>query len=62
MLNGHPTLAKLIGYCCGEEVEGVVYDLSPRDTLHNLIVKGTRYQSFPLLCPYRVSSPNCLVF
>ncbi|GMY23239.1 serine/threonine-protein kinase BIK1-like isoform X1, partial [Fagus crenata] len=38
-MNGHPNLAKLIGYCFEEEVKGVVYDLSPLDTLHNLMVK-----------------------
>lgn len=37
-MKGHPNLAKLIGYCC-EEVKGVVYELSPRDTLRNLMVK-----------------------
>ncbi|KAF5446211.1 hypothetical protein F2P56_031853 [Juglans regia] len=37
-MNSHPSLAKLIGYCC-DEVKGVVYDISPRDTLHNLMVK-----------------------
>ncbi|KAB2624955.1 protein kinase APK1B [Pyrus ussuriensis x Pyrus communis] len=35
-VNGHPNLVKLSGYCCEKEVEGVVYDLNPWDTLHNL--------------------------
>jgi hypothetical protein len=39
-MKGHPNLAKLIGYCC-EEVKGVVYELSLRDSLRNLMVKGT---------------------
>lgn len=39
-LNGHPNLVKLIAYCCEKEVKGVVYDLNPWDTLHNLTDKG----------------------
>ncbi|EXB40298.1 Serine/threonine-protein kinase BIK1 [Morus notabilis] len=38
-MNGHPNLVKVIGVCCDKEVRGVVYDLNPRDTLHNLILK-----------------------
>ncbi|PON54983.1 Tyrosine-protein kinase [Trema orientale] len=37
--NGHPNLVKLIGFCCEKELKGVVYDLNPRGTLHNLILK-----------------------
>ncbi|XP_058190827.1 probable serine/threonine-protein kinase PBL15 isoform X1 [Rhododendron vialii] len=40
-VNHHPNLVKFIGYCPGE-VKGVVYDLDPIDTLHNL----TRKESF----------------
>ncbi|XP_030496196.2 probable serine/threonine-protein kinase PBL16 isoform X2 [Cannabis sativa] len=35
----HPNLVKLIGFCCEKEVRGVVYDLNPRDILHNIILK-----------------------
>ncbi|KAH7515479.1 hypothetical protein FEM48_Zijuj10G0030800 [Ziziphus jujuba var. spinosa] len=35
-VNRHPNLVKLIGYCCEKEVRGVVYELNPKDTLHNL--------------------------
>ncbi|KAL6193374.1 PREDICTED: protein kinase APK1B, chloroplastic-like [Fragaria vesca subsp. vesca] len=38
-IKGHPNLVNLIGYCCEKEVKGVIYDLSPWDTLHNLIPK-----------------------
>ncbi|KAK2972466.1 hypothetical protein RJ640_003892 [Escallonia rubra] len=34
-----PNLVKLIGYSCKGEPLGVVYDLNPLDTLHNLITK-----------------------
>lgn len=40
-VNGHPNLVKLIGYCCEKEVRGVVYDLNPKDILHNLTLEGT---------------------
>jgi len=40
-MNSHPNLAKLIGYCLEEEIKGVVYDLSPLDSLQNLMLKGT---------------------
>ncbi|XVE86142.1 hypothetical protein DITRI_Ditri18aG0012500 [Diplodiscus trichospermus] len=41
-LMGHPNLAPLIGYCCDEEgIYAVVYDLDPRDTLHNFITKDS---------------------
>ncbi|OMO96991.1 hypothetical protein CCACVL1_04723 [Corchorus capsularis] len=36
----HPNLVNLIGYCCEEEMKGVVYDLNSMDTLHNLMRKG----------------------
>lgn len=39
-LNGHPSLAKLIGYCCEDEVKGVVYDLNPLGSLQNLTARG----------------------
>uniref|UniRef100_A0A5B6Z1J7 Protein kinase domain-containing protein n=1 Tax=Davidia involucrata TaxID=16924 RepID=A0A5B6Z1J7_DAVIN len=35
----HPNLVNLIGFCCEREVTGVVYDLNPLDTLHNLMMK-----------------------
>ncbi|OMO88124.1 hypothetical protein COLO4_20415 [Corchorus olitorius] len=35
----HPNLVNLIGYCCEEEMKGVVYDLNSMDTLHNLMTK-----------------------
>ncbi|XP_059631761.1 probable serine/threonine-protein kinase PBL10 isoform X2 [Cornus florida] len=35
----HPNLAKLLGYCCEDTLLGVVYDLKPLDTVHNLIAK-----------------------
>ncbi|XP_062109542.1 probable serine/threonine-protein kinase PBL12 [Humulus lupulus] len=35
----HPNLVKLVGFCCEKEVRGVVYDLNPRGTLHNIILK-----------------------
>uniref|UniRef100_A0A5B7ALT5 Protein kinase domain-containing protein n=2 Tax=Davidia involucrata TaxID=16924 RepID=A0A5B7ALT5_DAVIN len=38
-VNHHPNLVKLIGYCRGADVMGIVYDLNPRDTLHNLMKK-----------------------
>ncbi|XP_061994965.1 probable serine/threonine-protein kinase PBL15 [Rosa rugosa] len=38
-IKGYPNLVKLIGYCCEKEVKGVVYDLNPWDTLHNLTPK-----------------------
>ncbi|KAG6573595.1 Serine/threonine-protein kinase PBL13, partial [Cucurbita argyrosperma subsp. argyrosperma] len=38
-LNGHPSLAKLIGYCCEDEVKGVVYDLDPLGSLQNLVAR-----------------------
>ncbi|KAF3961278.1 hypothetical protein CMV_014083 [Castanea mollissima] len=38
-MNSHPNLAKLIGYCFEEEIKGVVYDLSPLDSLQNIMVK-----------------------
>ncbi|XP_050282137.1 probable serine/threonine-protein kinase PBL11 isoform X2 [Quercus robur] len=38
-MNSHPNLAKLIGYCLEEEIKGVVYDLSPLDSLQNLMLK-----------------------
>uniref|UniRef100_A0A5B7ANN8 Protein kinase domain-containing protein n=1 Tax=Davidia involucrata TaxID=16924 RepID=A0A5B7ANN8_DAVIN len=38
-VNHHPNLVKLIGYCRGVDVKGVVYDLNLRDSLHNLIRK-----------------------
>ncbi|KAE8038684.1 hypothetical protein FH972_011165 [Carpinus fangiana] len=44
-MKGHPNLAKLIGYCC-EEVKGVVYELSPRDSLRNLMVKVAQLLKF----------------
>lgn len=37
----HPNLVNVIGYCCDEQVRGVVYDLDPVDTLHNMMLKGT---------------------
>lgn len=39
-VNYHPNLVKIIGYCDGR-VRGVVYDVKPVDTLHNLTTKGT---------------------
>lgn len=36
----HPHLVKLIGYCSKGENLGVVYDLKPKDTVHNLLIKG----------------------
>ncbi|KAG5554536.1 hypothetical protein RHGRI_012177 [Rhododendron griersonianum] len=35
----HPNLVNVIGYCCDEQVRGVVYDLDPVDTLHNMMLK-----------------------
>ncbi|KAI8561162.1 hypothetical protein RHMOL_Rhmol04G0316200 [Rhododendron molle] len=35
----HPSLVIVIGYCCDEQVRGVVYDLDPVDTLHNMVLK-----------------------
>ncbi|KAK2996768.1 hypothetical protein RJ639_028755 [Escallonia herrerae] len=41
-LNSHPNLVKLLGYCCeGRNKLGVVYDLKPLDTVHNLILKDS---------------------
>ncbi|KAK9271268.1 hypothetical protein L1049_026858 [Liquidambar formosana] len=39
-VNDHPNLVQLIGYCQNSKPLGVVYDLNPIDTLHNLIAKG----------------------
>ncbi|XP_059631776.1 serine/threonine-protein kinase CDG1-like isoform X1 [Cornus florida] len=36
-VNHHPSLVKLLGYCCEDSLLGVVYDLKPVDTVHNLI-------------------------
>ncbi|KAJ7950892.1 Receptor-like kinase [Quillaja saponaria] len=38
-MNGNPNLVKLIACCWEREIQGLVYDLNPLDTLHNLIVK-----------------------
>ncbi|XVE62162.1 hypothetical protein DITRI_Ditri06bG0096300 [Diplodiscus trichospermus] len=38
-MNCHPNLVKLIGYCYEEQMKGVVYDLNPMDTLHNVMTK-----------------------
>ncbi|KAL5552620.1 hypothetical protein UlMin_040021 [Ulmus minor] len=38
-IKGHPSLVKLIGYCSEKQGSGVVYDLNPRGTLHNLVPK-----------------------
>ncbi|KAL3350340.1 hypothetical protein AABB24_023034 [Solanum stoloniferum] len=35
-IRGNPNLVKVVGYC-RKEVVGVVYDINPLDTLHNLI-------------------------
>ncbi|KAL3350335.1 hypothetical protein AABB24_023033 [Solanum stoloniferum] len=35
-IRGNPSLMKVVGYCC-KEIVGVVYDINPLDTLHNLI-------------------------
>ncbi|WCJ42479.1 Protein kinase superfamily protein [Euphorbia peplus] len=35
----HPNLVKMIGYCFEKGKLGVVYDLDPQDTLHNLATK-----------------------
>uniref|UniRef100_A0A5B7BGM9 Protein kinase domain-containing protein n=1 Tax=Davidia involucrata TaxID=16924 RepID=A0A5B7BGM9_DAVIN len=40
-VKNHPNLVKLIGYSEKGEPLGVVYDLDPRDTLHNLLVEDT---------------------
>ncbi|KAA8536380.1 hypothetical protein F0562_028858 [Nyssa sinensis] len=40
-VKNHPNLVKLIGYSGKGEPIGVVYDLDPRDTLHNLLVEDT---------------------
>lgn len=44
-LKGHPSLAKLIGYCCEDEVKGVVYDLNPLCSLQNLTARGNFHVS-----------------
>ncbi|XP_059629963.1 probable serine/threonine-protein kinase PBL21 [Cornus florida] len=38
-VNHHPSLVKLLRYCCEDSLLGVVYDLKPVDTVHNLIDK-----------------------
>ncbi|XP_059629966.1 serine/threonine-protein kinase CDG1-like [Cornus florida] len=38
-VNHHQSLVKLLGYCCEDSLLGVVYDLKPVDTVHNLIDK-----------------------
>lgn len=42
-LKGYPNLVKLIGYTWERDVQGIVYDLNPLDTLHNVIMKGINY-------------------
>ncbi|KAH7546219.1 hypothetical protein FEM48_Zijuj01G0177300 [Ziziphus jujuba var. spinosa] len=44
-VNRHPNLVILIGYCCEKEVRGVVYDLNPKNTLHNLTLAVTYLHS-----------------
>ncbi|XVE62519.1 hypothetical protein DITRI_Ditri06bG0124200 [Diplodiscus trichospermus] len=38
-MKSHPNLVKLIGYCREEQMKGVIYDLNPMDTLHNVMTK-----------------------
>ncbi|XP_022151893.1 putative receptor-like protein kinase At1g72540 isoform X2 [Momordica charantia] len=38
-LKGHPSFANLVGYCCEDEVKGVVYDLNPLGFLQNLMTR-----------------------
>ncbi|KAG5564921.1 hypothetical protein RHGRI_000954 [Rhododendron griersonianum] len=35
----HPNMVKLYGYCCENGRFGVVYDLKPVDTVHNLVLQ-----------------------
>lgn len=39
-IESHPHLVKLIGYCQEGEKLGVVYDIQPLNTVHNLLPKG----------------------
>lgn len=39
--HNHPNLVKLIGCCDSDELLATVYDISPLDTLHNLLDKGS---------------------
>ncbi|KAF7114614.1 hypothetical protein RHSIM_RhsimUnG0083400 [Rhododendron simsii] len=49
----HPNLVNVIGYCCDEQVRGVVYDLDPVDTTNNMILKGTIDLCSGSLKPFR---------
>ncbi|XP_058188700.1 L-type lectin-domain containing receptor kinase VIII.1-like isoform X2 [Rhododendron vialii] len=39
VLRRHPNMVKLNGYCCENGRFGVVYDLKPVDTVHNLVLQ-----------------------
>lgn len=50
--HNHPNLVKLVGCCESDELLATIYDISPLDTLHNLLHKGSVLILFnyPILC------------
>ncbi|KAK3040868.1 hypothetical protein RJ639_029212 [Escallonia herrerae] len=42
-VNHHPSLPKLIGYCIQDQMKGLLYDLNPRGSLHNLSTEANPY-------------------
>ncbi|XVF56831.1 hypothetical protein PTKIN_Ptkin06aG0151800 [Pterospermum kingtungense] len=53
-MNTHPNLIKLIGYCCEEQMKGVVYDLNPMDTLHNVMTRAGLWDKYSDVYSYGV--------
>ena len=63
-LGNHPNLVKLIGYCCEDQGShyGVVYDVRSKDSLLNLIEKGSRAHVDSINHDYEIKSlMSCLV-
>ncbi|XVE62521.1 hypothetical protein DITRI_Ditri06bG0124200 [Diplodiscus trichospermus] len=53
-MKSHPNLVKLIGYCREEQMKGVIYDLNPMDTLHNVMTKAGMWGTYSDVYSYGV--------